>query len=303
MLVTLWVMSVLVFFLAAVLPGDIGRTILGPYAQADQVVRLDHQLGTDRPLVVRYVSWMGGVFKGDWGTSYLFQTPVRSLVLDKLVNSIWLALFALALVIPVSVLLGILAGMRRDSLTDRVVSMTGLAFLGIPEFVSGAILLTIFSVQLRWLPASAVIPPGSSPLGALEHLLLPAITLTFVLFGYIARMARAGVADVLGSDYVRTATLKGLSTSQILRHHVLRSSMLPTVTVIGATIGWLVGGLVVVETLFNYPGIGKLMLDSAIRHDVMVLESTTLLIAAMYMLGNLAADLVYALLDPRVRYS
>ena len=303
MIVTLWVMSILVFGLASVLPGDVGRTILGPYATAQQVAQIDHQLGANRPLPVRYASWIGGFVTGKWGTSYLFQTSIRPLVLQRLWNSLLLAAFALVMVIPVSIGLGMLAGARRDSVLDRGISMTGLAMLGIPEFVSGTILLVVFAVQLGWFPASAAIPPGTSFPELLAHLFLPALALAGVLFGYIARMARAGVADVLDSDYVRTATLKGLGTFQILRRHVFRSSMLPTITVVGTTIGWLVGGLVVVETLFNYPGIGKLMLDAAVGHDVLVLEATTLVVAAIYMLGNLAADIAYALLDPRVRYS
>lgn len=301
--VTLALVSVLVFALAQVLPGDIGRTILGPYAPAEQVIALNHKLGYDRPLVVRYGDWVGGFVTGDWGDSVLLGRPIASLAFDRLVNSLQLALVALAIIVPVSVGLGVLAGLKEGRFFDRLISVVGLSLTAIPEFVSGVILLVVFAVALEWLPVSAQFSPGAGPIERLRHLILPAIPLMFVLFGYIARMARAGTVDALQSPYVRTAVLKGLPWRHVIVRHVLRNSLLPTITVIGSQVGWLVGGLVVIETLFNYPGIGKLMLDSAVEHDVPVLQATALLVAVVYMLSNLAADLLYGLLNPRIRHA
>ncbi len=298
---TLWLVSVLIFSLAEIVPGDVGRTILGPYATPEQVAALDHQLGADRPIVVRYANWVGHFLVGRWGDSIVLGVPIRPLVFQRLWNSLQLALIALVVIIPVSIALGVLAGLKRDGPLDRSISVIGLSLTAIPEFVSGVILLVLFAVLLHWFPVTAAVSPGSKIPTRLHALILPAFPLMFVLFGYISRMARAGTVDVLESAFVRTAVLKGLPRRRVIFRHVLRNALLPTITVIGAQIGWLVGGLVVIETLFNYAGIGKLMIDSAIGHDVPVLEATVLLVAAIYMLSNLAADVVVAFLNPRVR--
>jgi len=299
----LWLVSALIFSLAEIVPGDVARTILGPYATPAQIAALRHQLGADRPLVVRYAAWLGGFITGNWGDSLVLRRPVRPFVFTRLANSLQLALVTLVLVIPVSLALGILAGLHEDRPLDRVISLVGLSLTAIPEFVSGVILLVVLGVGLGWFPIIAQPPPGVGPVGRVRYLVLPAIPLMFVLFGYIARMARAGMVDVMGSGYIRTAVLKGLPPLHVIFHHALRNALLPAIAVIGSQIGWLVGGLVVVETLFTYPGLGKLIYDSAIGHDVPVLEATALLVATIFMLSNLAADAVVALLQPRVRFS
>ena len=299
---TLFVLSALIFAMAEIVPGDVGRTILGPYASQQQVRALDHKLGADRPMLERYVRWLGGFVSGKWGESAILQQPVLSVTFQRLWTSLQLAALALVIIVPASIALGVLAGLRRDSVLDRFISITSLSLTVIPEFVSGVLLLVLFSVTIRIFPVTAVAPPGSGVVARIYHLILPAIPLMFVEMGYIARMARAGTIEVLSMPYVRTAVLKGLPRRRVVTHHVLRNALLPTVTVVGAQIGWLVGGLVVVETLFNYPGIGKLMIDSATLHDIKVLEATVLVVAAIYMVSNLAADVVVAALSPRVRY-
>jgi peptide/nickel transport system permease protein len=301
MAATLVIVSVLVFALAEVLPGDVGRTILGHTASAESVAELDHELGYDRPLAVRYGDWLQGFVRGDWGESVVLQTPIRPLVVDRLLNSLQLALVALLVIVPISIGLGTLAALREDGLADRVISVTGLSLTAIPEFVSGVVLLVVFAVGVSWFPVTAEFPAGANPITRLHHLFLPSIPLMLVLFGYIARMARAGAVEALRSAYVRSAVLKGLPWRHIVIRHVLRNSLLPTITVIGAQVGWLVGGLVVVETLFSYQGIGKLMLDSAIGHDIPVLEATTLIVAVFFMASNLVADVLYGILNPRIR--
>jgi peptide/nickel transport system permease protein len=298
--ITLLLVSIVLFAVAEVLPGDVGRTILGPFATNEQVAQLNRELGLDRPLPVRYVEWLGGFISGDWGQSPLLNTPVRPLVVERMINSLMLATFALALVVPVSIGLGVLAALHRDGPIDRVISVTGLSLIALPEFVAGVVVLVVFAVQLGWFPVSSEVP-SANPVDVIRQFLLPSIPLVLVLFGYIARMARAGTVEALDSNYVRTAVLKGLPRRTLIWRHVLRNALLPTISVVSVQVGYLFGGLVVTETLFNYPGIGKLLLDSAVGHDLPVLEATVLVIAVLYMLSNLVADSLYAVLNPRIR--
>jgi len=301
MLPTLILASILIFALAEVLPGDVGRSILGQYASEADVAALNRELGADRPLVVRYAVWAGSFVTGDWGESPILEIPVRPLVMEALGNSLLLAGFALVLIVPISIVLGVFSGLRRDSWMDRTITVSTLSMTVIPEFVSGVVLLYVFAVWLKWLPVSALPPDGSPFYDRLYYLILPAIPLMFLELGYIARMARVGTVQVLAMPYIRTAVLKGVPRSRVIFGHVLRNAMVPTVTVIGSQVGWLIGGLVVVETLFAYPGIGKLMVDAAQSSDVPLLEASVLMVAVIYMLANLIADIVVALLNPRIR--
>jgi peptide/nickel transport system permease protein len=299
-LLTLVLVSIILFAVAEILPGDVGRTILGPYASNEQVARLNHELGNDRPLPVRYADWVSSFVTGDWGDSALLNTPVRTLVLDRLGNSLVLGLFALVLIVPFSIGFGVLAALHHGKALDRVISVSGLSLIALPEFVAGVILLVVFAVELGWFPVSSHVP-SLDPVDVVQQLLLPSIPLMLVLFGYISRMARAGTIDALLSNYTRTAVLKGLPRRTVIWRHVLRNALLPTISVVSVQVGYLVGGLVVIETLFNYPGIGKLVLDSAVGHDLPVLEATVLMVALLYMVSNFVADVLYGVLNPRVR--
>jgi peptide/nickel transport system permease protein len=301
MIPTLILVSILVFALAEVLPGDVGRTILGPYATQEQVDILNEQMGMDRPLYARYLSWAGGFVTGDWGESALLKTAVFPTVMRALGNSLILAGFALVIIVPTSIVVGVFAGLRRDSGLDRAITVSTLSMTVIPEFVSGVILIYVFAVWLKWLPVSAMPPDGSPFVSRFYYLILPAIPLMFLELGYIARMARVGTVQVLAMPYIRTAVLKGLPRRRVIFGHVLRNAMVPTVTVIGSQVGWLIGGLVVIETLFVYPGIGKVMVDAAQYHDVVMLEASVLMVAVIYMIANLIADIVVAFLNPRIR--
>ncbi len=298
--ITLVIVSFVVFAASQLLPGDVGRTILGPYASQQQVDALDKSLGNDKPLPVRYWNWASDFVKGDWGVSPVQNVEVRPLVLGRLKNSLILGAFAMVLIVPFSILMGVWAALNYGKTIDRVISITGLSLLGLPEFVVGVILIVVFAVQLGWFPTSSQVP-GTNPVDWFRQLLLPAIPLGFVLFGYISRMARAGTVEALQSNYVRTAVLKGLPRRRVIWGHVVRNSMLPTITVVSVQVGYLVGGLVVVETLFAYPGIGQLTLESALGHDLPTLEACVLMIAIIYCVANLLADLAYGLLNPRVR--
>jgi peptide/nickel transport system permease protein len=298
--ITLVIVSFVVVAASQLLPGDVGRTILGPYASQQQVNALDKSLGNDKPLPVRYWNWASDFVKGDWGVSPVQNVEVRPLVLGRLKNSLYLGAFAMVLIVPFSIFMGIVAALNYGKTADRAISIIGLSFIALPEFVIGVILIVVFAVQLGWFPTSSQVP-GTNPVDWFRQLLLPAIPIMFVLFGYISRMARTGTVDALQANYTRTAILKGLPRRHVVSRHVVRNSMLPTITVVSVQVGYLVGGLLVVETLFAYPGIGQLTLESANGHDLPTLEACVLMIAIIYCFANLIADLAYGILNPRVR--
>jgi peptide/nickel transport system permease protein len=299
--VTLWILSLIVFLAGQVLPGDPGRAVLGPFASETAVRAYDHQLGVDRPLLVQYFGWVGGLLHGNMGTSYTYHSAVEPFIVSALGNSAKLALLALIIIIPLGIAGGVLAAVYSGRAIDRVISLTGLAASTVPEFVSGIVLILVFSIGLKILPLQASTTPGASFGDQLDHLILPVIPLVLVLFGYIARMARAGTVEALDSDYARTATLKGLRRGTVIRRHILRNSLLPTITVIATQTGYLIGGLVVVEQLFNYQGIGRLILTAATGKDFPMLEAGVLVIGVVYMVATLIADVLYNSLNPRLR--
>jgi peptide/nickel transport system permease protein len=299
--ITLFLLSVIIFFAGQVLPGDPARSILGPLSAESAVRALDHQLGVDRPLVTQYWSWITGLLHGNLGESYQYQSPVAPLLRSALVNSAKLAALALIVIIPLGILGGVIAALYAGRPVDRIISLTGSSAATVPEFVSGIVVIVIFSVELKVLPSSAQAQAGAPVLTQLRSLILPAIPLIFVLFGYIARMARAGTIEALESDYVRTATLKGLKRTVVIYRHVLRNSLLPTITVIATQTGYLIGGLVVVERLFNYQGIGNLIYHAANTRDFPMLEAAVLTIGVVYMVATVGADLLTTWLNPRQR--
>jgi peptide/nickel transport system permease protein len=301
-LLTLVLLSLIIFFAGSVLPGNPGRAILGPFASQHAVEALNQSLGVNRPLIAQYWSWVTGILHGDLGTSYQFHLPVSTFLFPALERSLKLAAVAFVIVVPISIFAGVLAALYRGRAIDRSISVTGLSFTSVPEFVSGVVLIVIFAIGLKWFPVTGNPPPGTSPLGQLHYLILPAIPLVFVLFGYIARMARAGTIEALDSDYVRTAILKGLPRSTVIRRHVLRNSLLPTITVIATQTAYLIGGLVVVETLFNYPGLGRLIFTAATDKDFPMLEAAVLVIGIVYLAVTLIADILYTVLNPRIRF-
>jgi peptide/nickel transport system permease protein len=300
-ILTLWILSLIVFFAGQILPGDPGRAVLGQFASPSAVQALDHQLGVDRPLLTRYLSWVGGVLHGDFGTSYAYRSAVEPFIRAALINSVKLALLAFVIVVPLGIIGGVIAALYEGRALDRIISVTGLSLATLPEFVTGIVVIVVFGVTLKWLPVTASAGQGAGVLNQFRHLILPAIPLIFVLFGYISRMARAGTIEALNSDYTRTAVLKGLPQTTVIRRHVLRNSLLPTITVIATQTGYLIGGLVVVETLFNYQGLGNLIYKAAVAKDFTMLEAGVLIIGVVYVLATLAADLLLTALNPRLR--
>jgi peptide/nickel transport system permease protein len=299
--VTLFILSVIVFAAAQLLPGDIGRNVLGPFADQKSVDLFNKQVGADRPVLVQYGDWIWSFVRGDMGQSMQYQVPVWSLLQDSLVNSLKLATEAFVLVVPLSILGGVVAALRRGRLADRGITITGLSLTAIPEFVSAIFLIVAFGVLLTWLPVNAQWPPGTGVVGQMKYLLLPSLALVMVLFGYIARMARAGTIEALDADYTRTAYLKGLGTAAVIRRHVLRNALLPTIAVIATQTGYLIGGLLVIEKLFNYNGIGQRIYVAAQNKDFTMLQSGVLLVGIVYLVATLVADLLYSVLNPRIR--
>ncbi len=298
---TLVLLSMIIFLAGQVLPGNPGRAILGHYAPESAVLALNRKLGVTRPLLVQYWSWVSGIIHGNLGTSWEYHAPVSSFLFPALGRSAKLALFAFVIVVPLSILGGVVAALNRGRAIDKIISVGGLSFTTVPTFVSGIVLIVIFGIALKVLPVTAQAPPGSPFFTQLRYLILPAVPLVLILFGYIARMARAGTIEVLDSDYVRTATLNGLPRWRVISRHVLRNSLLPTITVIATQTGYLIGGLVVIENLFNYPGIGRLILTAADFKDFPMLEAGVLFIGIVYLLATLLADILYTVLNPRIR--
>jgi peptide/nickel transport system permease protein len=300
LLVTLLITSVLIFTITQLLPGDVCRVILGREVGEAALETCRDELGLEKPAAVRYVAWLGDFVSGDWGTSFSTDVDIRPLVMERLGNSLMLAGFTLALGVPIAVALGVISALNEGRFVDFIISIASLAVVGLPEFVTGIVLIEFLSSR-GGLPANSSIRETATFFEALPSLILPALTATFVLLAYIARLTRAGVIEELKQSYVRTATLKGLPRRTIIWKHVLRNALLPTITVIAISFGWLISGLVVIENVFNYPGIGRLMVFAISRRDLPLLQAISLITVLGFALANVVADLLYAALNPRIR--
>jgi peptide/nickel transport system permease protein len=301
-LVTMLVASVILFLVLRILPGDITAVILGQFATKEAMANLKVELGLDRPLIVQYLQWLGGFVTGQWGTSVVMGVPTFDLVMQRLQLSLLLGAIGLALYAPIGILLGTIAAIRRNSWVDHSISIGALSFIGLPEFVTGLVLIFIFALQLQWLPAQSSVSPDNPPFLNLQMLILPAVTISLTMIAYITRMTRSTTVEVLQSDYVRTAYLKGLPRRQIMRGHVLRNSLVPTVTVIANSMGWLIGGLVITETVFGYPGLGRLLVFAIQRRDLPLVLDVVMLVVVIVGISNLIADVIYVWLNPRISY-
>jgi peptide/nickel transport system permease protein len=295
--------SLLVFAATQVLPGNTADAILGRTATAEQKAIYTKQLGLDRPLWEQYWSWFSGVLQGDLGRSVANQQTVSSFISSRLSNSLILAGATLLVLIPGSVILGAWAGVRRGKTADHVISGLSLGLIALPEFVTGTILAAIVAVSLKLVPPTSIIPIGDSPLSQPSLLVLPVVTLCLAGCAYIVRMLRAGVIESMSSDYVQAARLNGINERRVIFHHALRNSLAPTVQVVALTVQWLIGGIVVVETVFSYPGLGAGLVGAVTGRDIPVVQSVTLILALVYIVINLIADLVVVLLVPKLRTS
>lgn len=303
LVVTVFLTSLLIFAVTQLLPGDVARVILGREAGEAALQQLRQELGLDQPLPIQYGRWLGNFLTGDWGISYSTNQLIRPLVMERLGNSLMLAGLTLLIALPLGIGLGVLAGFNEDRALDNVISVGSLSVVGLPEFVTGLFLIQIFAFRLKILPANSSIRPDADFGEALPMLILPALTATLVLLAYIVRLTRAGVIEERKKPYVRTAVLKGLPWRTVVVKHVLRNALLPTVTVIAISFGWLISGLIVIENVFNYPGLGRLLTFAIDRRDLPLLQAITFATVLGYSLANLIADLLYAYLNPRIRYS
>jgi len=295
--------SLIVFVAIHVLPGSAATLILGEYATPQSLRSLEREMGLDRPFAVQYAAWMGGVLTGDWGYSLAMKQPVTAIVGLRLRNSALLAGFALLAVVLIATPLGTLAALRRGRWLDLAILTGSYIGISVPEFVTGMMLILVLAgPSLHLFPTSDYAPLAAGFRTWLSHLVLPALTLTLVLVAHVVRQTRSGLVEVLQSAYVRTARLKGATERRIVGRHALRNGLLPAVTVIALDLGYLMGGIVVVEEVFAYPGMGRLILYAIQNRDVPLLQVSILIVAATYTFANFAADLAYAWLDPRIRY-
>ncbi len=300
-LVTLFIVTTAIFFMTHILPGNAAERILGPFAERVNVIALEKELGLDKPMYVQYWRWLSEALSGQLGDSVQYQSPVSELLLPAIGYSFRLASMAFLIVVPLSILGGILAAINRGKVVDRIISVGGLSAAVIPEFVWAVLLVFVVGVKLEWLPVTAFPDEDTSVIQVIRHMLLPSTALVLVLFGYISRIARAGVIEAMDSDYSRTAVLKGLSKRQMINRHVLRNALLPTIAVIASQVPYLVGGLVAVEIVFNYPGFGSLLLRAVQYRDYPMLQAAVLIVGSVIVTMQLIADILFALLNPRIR--
>jgi peptide/nickel transport system permease protein len=303
MIVTVFTVATLVFGATYVLPGNAAVMILGRGASEDSIAALETQLGLNQPLHVQYVEWLSGILAGDFGESLSLGDPVLNIVVDRAVVSLQLAIFALLLTVLVGIPLAVLSATRRDTAFDRVVSSLSYVGVSFPEFVTGSLLVLLFAGQIfDVFPSYQYVPLGQSPSEWLLHLILPVVTLTILLVAHVLRQTRSELIEVLQSEYVRTARLKGLSERTVLLKHALPNGLLPTITILAIDFGYLMGGLVVVESVFALPGLGRLVVFAIQQRDIPLLQMAVLVIAVSYSIANLLADVSYNYLDPRIDY-
>ncbi|WP_245448683.1 ABC transporter permease [Phyllobacterium sophorae] len=301
LILTLWLVSVAIFLAGQVLPGDVGRAMLGPFADTDAVAELNRRLGTDRPILVQYWDWLSHALVGDFGTSFAMRAPVAPLVLESLKNSAALAAVVLVFLVPLGVGSGIVAGLKPNSFADRFIVLAGACLAIIPDFVSGLILLMVFGLWLSWFPITGAAPDGAGFWTTGYYLVLPALPLVLNLTGYVARMTRTGVVQAKQADYTRSAILKGLDNHKVIFRHILRNALATTVAVLATQTGFLLGGLVVIEALFGVQGLGSLVLNAAKARDFPMLEAGVIVMAAIFVVTAAIGDLLQVALDPRQR--
>jgi peptide/nickel transport system permease protein len=301
-IITLWIVSVIVFAATELLPGDVATALLGREATPETLAKVRAELGLDRPAGQRYIAWLGGTLRGDLGMSLAKQnTPVSQLILERMRNTLLLSALAALIGLPLALGLGILSGLLRDRLPDVVISLIALIGMSLPEFVIGSLLILTFGVLWAIFPAVTIVQPDAPIAELLPNLVLPAVTLIIVMVAYIIRMVRTSLINAMASDYVQMATLKGLPHSRIVLAHALPNALLPTISAVALTVAWLIGGVVVVETVFNYPGVGRLMVSAVQDRDLPLVQALGLLGAVFYITIHLAADLLSLALNPRLR--
>jgi peptide/nickel transport system permease protein len=300
-LIVLGLVAVVVFVLVELLPGDAATAYLGQQATPEGLAQVRLRLGLDRPAHERFFEWAGGLLRGDLGASLARDEPINGFLWMRLRNSLLLGLSAALVGFPLAMGLGVIAGLTRDRLPDLILSTGSLIGMSLPDFVIATLLIYVFSVQLRWFPAVTLVNPDAPLPEMLPNIVLPILTLTILLTAYIMRIMRTTIIEVMRNDYMRVARMKGLPTSTIILRHALPNALLPTLTVAALTVAWLIGNLFVIEAVFNYPGIGTLMLTAIHDRDLPVVQSIALVMTGIYVFVNLLADILTLLFNPRLR--
>jgi peptide/nickel transport system permease protein len=298
----LLVVGIVVFALVHLTPGDPAAVILGQNATSEQIKQLRDELGLNDPLPVQFVRWFGGVLRLDFGDSIFLNRPVSRAISERAQPTLLLTLYALLIQIVIGIPAGVIAAVRRDSMLDRGLMLMSISGAAVPTFFLGIMLILIFAVRLRWLPSGGFVALTDDPVRHFKGMILPAFALGFSSAGLLARLVRSSMLDVLREDYVRTAMAKGLTERVVVVRHALRNALVPAVTVIGYSLGALLGGAVVTETVFTIPGMGRLVVQSISRRDYPLIQGAVMTIAGIYVLVNLLVDILYVFLDPRIRY-
>jgi peptide/nickel transport system permease protein len=293
--------SVLIFIVTQLLPGDVARVVLGREAGEEAIEAFRQERGLNDPLPLQYIRWLGDFASGNWGESIATRTEIYPLVMQRTRNSLMLAAVTLLFSVPLATLLGVIAGLNENRWPDHAISVASLSVVGLPEFVTGLVLIELLARRLELFPANSSIRLDTPFIEALPMLVLPALTATLVLLAYIARLTRAGVLEELKQSYVRTAELKGVPRRTVIVRHVMRNALLPTITVIAISLGWLISGMIVTENVFNYPGLGRMLVFAIDRRDLPLMQAVTMVTVVGFALANLGADLLYATLNPRIR--
>ncbi len=302
LVVTMLALSMVIFVLSEVVPIDPALKILGRESTPEARAALTESMGLNRPIPERYLTWITHFVQGDFGQSYVLGVAIEPLVMRRLANSLILSGLALVFLVPVSLTLGMLAGLFESRLPDRVISIGSLFSVSMPDFVIGMLLIVIFSWALKWLPADSSLRGEQVDLAIhWRKLILPSLTAALVLIGYVARVTRVSIIEVMESPYVRTAVLKGLPYRTVIVRHVLRNALIAPIAIITTQMGWLIGGLIVIESVFNYPGLGSLFANAAHDNDLPLIEAGAMVAIVLIVLSQLVADLLYAVLNPRIR--
>ena len=294
------VASAVIFAVVDLVPGDPAMFVLGTGARPDTLAALREQLGLDLPWPTRYARWLGGVLTGDLGTSLAYKAPVAGMILDRVQVSLPLALMALALAVAVALPVGMLAASRRGRPADALAMGAAQVGIALPNFWFAMLLVLVFAVKLRWLPAGGF-PGWSDPLAALRALVLPAVALALPQAAILARVLRSALIETLGQDYIRSARAKGLSRAQVLRRHALRNALIPVLTILGMQFSFLLAGAIIIENVFYLPGLGRLIFQAISQRDLVVVQSAVLVLVAAVILVTFLVDLAYAAVDPRLR--
>ena len=302
MVVTLFFVTLITFAVTNILPGDVALLILGPNASESSIEALQSQLGLNKPLYTQYIDWIAGLVQGNMGSSLRFEEPVAALIAEKLPRSLLLATAATLVAVVLAIPLGVVSAVKQNEAPDLLASMFGFVGISIPIFLWGLVFILVFAVWMNLFPTGGYVPISEDPMGTFTHLVLPAASMGFALTAYIMRMTRSSMLEVLGEEYINLARAKGMTQRVIVLKHALQNAIIPVITVIAFQFSYAFGGVVVLEEVFFWPGIGRLTLTAIQSRDIPLIQGCIIVVALIYMVSNLAADVAYAYFDPRIRY-